>query len=337
MPGTGTLERLLGAAIGAEPAATLTATIEIHPTLLAAEGETVSAAICAQALALMLFDDLLARVPSGRAYVDRVVAAGGKVTFDHGALRTVKWKETGALPAGDAAFARILEPLGYAVADVYPLERINMTGRAYAHRDLPEAIPQYFVSELHPERFSEDFQAAVTRVLASSRDPVTPEAAALLGRLAETGALALDDAAGLLPVLAGCFARQHDTPALADYETLLAESAEMAWIATEGNAFNHATDRVADVAALAEAERALGHPIKDAVEVSTSGRVRQTAYRAETVRREFAAADGTIVSREVPGSFYEFITRDPLPDGKGLDLGFDAANAQGIFKMTAAR
>ena len=44
------------------------------------------------------------------------------------------------------------------------------------------------------------------------------------------------------------------------------------------------------------------------------------------------------VEREVPGSFYEFITRLPLPpeEGKcGLDLSFDSSNAQAIFKMTA--
>jgi hypothetical protein len=40
----------------------------------------------------------------------------------------------------------------------------------------------------------------------------------------------------------------------------------------------------------------------------------------------------------VNGSFYEFITRLPLPEeeGKhGLDLSFDSSNAQAIFKMTA--
>jgi len=130
-----------------------------------------------------------------------------------------------------------------------------------------------------------------------------------------------------------------------DYELLLAESAEMAWISTEGNAFNHATDRVKDVDAVAERQRALGRPIKDKVEVSASGRVRQTAFRAATVRREFITADGR-VSREVPGSFYEFITRDEVhPAGAAndpvqqprLDLAFDAGNATGIFGMTAAR
>ncbi|MCZ6609250.1 MAG: DUF1338 domain-containing protein, partial [Alphaproteobacteria bacterium] len=44
---------------------------------------------------------------------------------------------------------------------------------------------------------------------------------------------------------------------------------------------------------------------------------------------------GRPVSSEVPGTFYDFKSRDTLTDGSGLDLGFDAGNAQGIFKMTA--
>jgi hypothetical protein len=50
--------------------------------------------------------------------------------------------------------------------------------------------------------------------------------------------------------------------------------------------------------------------------------------------RRFRHADGTSTTREVPGSFFEFITRDFLPEG-GLDLTFDAGNAQGIFRMTS--
>jgi hypothetical protein len=330
------LFRLLASCIGAPRARRLFATINVHPRLGEEPGETVSPAVLAQALTMILFDDLLERVPTGRAYVDAVLAEGRKVTFDHGALRTVKGLRTGALPGGNEAFARILEPLGYGVAAVYPLDRIAMTGRAYTHRDWPQQIPQFFVSELHPERFSPGFQKAVDRVLETSRDPVTPEGAALLAELNTESALALHEAARLLAVLAGCFARQHEPPTLSDYEILLAESPAMAWIATEGNIFNHATDRVADVSALAKTERRAGHPIKDSVETSSNGRFRQTAYRAAMVERVFLDQRGSPVSREVPGSFYEFISRDLLPDGSGLDLGFDAGNAQGIFKMTAA-
>jgi hypothetical protein len=139
----------------------------------------------------------------------------------------------------------------------------------------------------------------------------------------------------LVGVLVNCFTRRHAIPSLDDYEILLAESAEMAWISTEGNAFNHATDRVADIEPLVQAQRDAGRAVKKAVEISRSGRVRQTAFLADKVERSFIR-NGQSISHIVPGSFFEFIERDPLPDGSGLDLSFDTGNAQGIFKMTAA-
>ena len=79
--------------------------------------------------------------------------------------------------------------------------------------------------------------------------------------------------------------------------------------------------------------------MKAKVEVSSSGRVRQTALRADSVLRQFRDEQGGTVARQVPGSFYEFISRDnmldPVSGQTRLDLGFDAGNAQGIFKMTA--
>jgi hypothetical protein len=280
------------------------------------------------------------RVPTGRAYVGECVAAGRKVVFDHGALRTVALAGMGSLPAGHGGIGRILEPLGYRVASLYPLERLGMTGRAYTHEDLPEDLPQFFVSELHPQRFSAKFQAAVARITATSRDPLTSAHLQLLEELRVAGELPLGKATQLLPALAFCFGRHHGTPLLADYETLLAESAEMAWISTEGNAFNHATDRVPDLASVVVEQRRLARPLKDKIEVSGSGRVRQTAFRADIVTREFTGADGRTVTRNVPGSFYEFIQRelmkDELSGTRRLDLAFDSGNAQGIFKMTAA-
>ena len=71
------------------------------------------------------------------------------------------------------------------------------------------------------------------------------------------------------------------------------------------------------------------------MEVSASGRVRQTAHRAHLAPRLLDDGEGGAVSVDVPTSFFEFISRAPLPDTGALDLGFDAANAQGIFAMTA--
>jgi hypothetical protein len=334
------LERLLTDLLGAPRCGGLFDEIAVHPPLRAATGARVPRAVLAQALNMALFDGLLARVPAARERVDEVVRRGGRIFFDHGALRTVATPFPNALPGGFAAFARILEPLGYRVSNVYPLARISMTGRSFTHEDFPEEIAQFFVSELHLAGFSTGFQSAAQRVLATSRDPLTPAAQERLSLLAREHGLDYADALTLLRDLVPCFGRQHAPPALTDYEALLGESAEKAWIATEGHTFNHVTERVGDVAAVAEEQKRLGRPMKDAVEISRSGRVRQTAYFASLVRRTFVEASGRPVAREVPGSFYEFIERALIPAVGGgcdrLDLGFDSGNAQGIFRMTAA-
>ena len=305
---------------------------------LSPAGEQASRLELAQALNMLLFEKLLREVRDAEAYVSDAMAAGERMHFDHGALRTVLADHTGLLPAGVEVIVRILRPLGYVKNGLYPLERLRMTGHTYGHADAPEDIAQFFVSELHAERFSPEFQAAVARVVGTSLDPLDADAKALLAQLEQAGHLPMAAAQGLLPVLLSCFERQHELPSLADYELLRAESAEMAWIATEGNVFNHATDRVADVEAVARRQRDLGRPMKDKIEVSRNGRVRQTAYRACTVVRPMRNEHGQVVQKSVPGSFYEFISRARYVDEHGverLDLSFDSGNAQGIFKMTA--
>ncbi len=330
------IQTLLSALLGTHKTQNLSALMKIPQRFNEWEDELVSRAELAQALNMALFSGILDRVPSGMAYTSEVAARGAKVMLDHGALRTVRWFDLGQLPPGEAAITRVLRPLGFRLNGVFPLARLKMTGRSYAHLDDAENISQFFVSELHPERFSEDFQAAVSRVLGNSIDPLTPAAVCLLNELERDAYLSMAQAKILLPILVSCFERQHAIPSLLDYEILRADSAEMAWIATEGNVFNHATDRVADVFVLAEQQRALGRAMKANVEVSSSGRIKQTALKADPVTRQFVGAGGELIEREVPGSFYEFITRDFMNEGecKKLDLGFDASNAQGIFKMT---
>lgn len=333
------VEALLERLVGPEKTVLLFKTLNMPSILADFEPGHVTRAELAQAMNMALFEGLLARSPNGRAYTDEALGNGGSVYFDHGALRTVRAPNNGALPAGEAAFTRILRPLGFRQSGRYPLDRLKMVGRAYAQEDAPDEIAQFFVSELYPERFSEAFQQAVTNVVSTSKDPLTPLAVSQLWELERDGSLPLDTAHALLPVIVGAFERQHDIPNETDYEVLLAESAEMAWIATEGNAFNHATDRVDDVFALSDAEKAKGRPMKPEVERSRSNRVFQTAYRADIVARRFRTANGDTVTRQVPGSFYEFITRkreyDKATHKWVTDLRFDAGNAQGIFKMTA--
>lgn len=296
----------------------------------------VTRAQFAAAMNVVLFADLLDRVPSGAAYVEDVRSRGETVCFDHGAIRTVALLtgDTGALPRGELAFRRILEPLGYEDAALYPLPALRMTGRAYRHRDFPETIPQFFVSELHVDQFDAEFAEAAARVFGASRDPLDADAKAVLDRFSAGESVSHEDAVRVLPKIVGAFDRQHDQPTIEDYAILKNASKEAAWIATEGNAFNHATDRVANVVQLADDQKGVGRPMKEKVEFSRTGRVRQTAFRADMVERGFVTATGEEQRMMVPGSFYEFISRDIDPDTGALDLSFDSGNATGIFHMT---
>ena len=163
------LAALLAVALPESDVTGLVRLMNLPPVLAITTPGTVNRAELAQAMNMALFAGLLERVPTGRAYTDDLAHTQTRVQFDHGALRTVRWAESGALPPGEAAFTRILKPLGFVLNGTYPLDRIKMTGRSYMHVDAPDEIAQYFVSELHPERFSSEFQQAVTNVIGTRK------------------------------------------------------------------------------------------------------------------------------------------------------------------------
>lgn len=328
---------LIAAFVG-DRAPTLLETLDLDTALAAASDErNVSRIGFAAALNAVLFDRLIERVPTGASFVADQCARGHRIAFDHGALRTVRFETgpTGELPAGQEALTRILEPLGYRLAGVYPLPLLKMTGRAWVHEELPEHLPQFFISELHVEQFDAPFAAVAQRVFGASKDPLDRFARSILDRYSRGEAVPLDDAVAAMGMIVSAFGRQHPIPDEADYAFLLGRSAEAAWISTEGNAFNHATSRVDDIDAEAGRQRSRGLPVKDQIEISRTGRVRQTAFRADPVTRRFKDG-GDVVERQVPGSFYEIISRDVDPSTGRLDLSFDSGNATGIFQMTKA-
>lgn len=327
-----TLFRLLATVIGQARATWALTTLAIDPALAGAE-EKPNRAHIAMALNAALFVDLIDRVPTAGHYVSAMRERGEAIAFDHGALRTIEG-DCGALPPGYGAFARFLQPLGYDVRGVYPLPALTMTGRALVQRDFPETIPQFFVSELHVAELPEQAHRAAENVFGASIDPLGVVEWSALDALAREGECFMTEAAAILRGALRAFARQHPVPAWRDYEILLEHSKEAAWIATEGNAFNHATTRVPDVIQLAHQLKNAGYPLKPSVEVSQNGRVRQTAILADKVSRAFRMPDGSEAMKDVPGSFYEFISRDIDPATGTLDLTFDSGNATGIFAVT---
>jgi len=336
MPSVQPLFSLIAATVGQPAADWLASHVEV-PQGLASFAWTDSAihrAWLAEALGLCLFHTLVEAVPDGRRYVEEQAQNGRKVRFDHGAFRTIDWHVNGELPRGRQAFTRILEPLGFVDVRTYALTKLHVTGWAFRQMDLPEDIAQFFVAEFHPGRLSETFQDTVSRVLGSSRDPLDSKHLSILKRLHATRHCSLAEATQLLPALCRAFGRQHGVVREADYRQLLSESETMAWFATEGNRFNHLTDRVDDLHAVVQEQLRLDRPIKDSIEVSTSGRVMQTAYKSCTVSRELLDDQGRLQTHQVPGSFVEFIARKIDPETGRIDLNFDSNNAQGIIKMT---
>jgi len=334
------LSWLIRSLLGDRAADDILGTLHIDRAFLIESAGDVSRGVFAMALNAVLFAELLSRVPTGAAYVADRRRQGERIVFDHAALRTVRLgaAPTGALAPDSGSFASMFEPLGYHLTGTHPLDKQRMTMRVYTHREFPECLPQFFVSELHVERFSREFQAAAARVFGTSGDPLTIAEHAALAEFADQGRCSMRLAVPAMREIVAAFGRPRDPPALADYRLLLAESAEGAWLATEGSALHHAADRVSDVAMTACAQRSLGRPVRTGIETSAAGTVRQTSFKADPVRRMFRADDGSQVEMTVPGSCYEFISRDVVtgPDGRTrLDLRFDNRAAQGVFKMTA--
>jgi hypothetical protein len=271
------LPALVATQLGRARADALVDGLIVHPALLQ-PGDDASRAVIAQALAAVLFDDLLGRVPTAATYAEARWADGERLHLDHAAVRTVVGVTCGELAQGQAGVARILRPLGYAADE---------TDGTWRHLDLPDDIPHYLVGEFHADRLSEPFTAAAGRVVGSSRDPLTGLAQVHLDRLASDGHLPRNPAESLLGELVAAFARHHAPPTLADYETLLAESDEMAWIATEGTTWHHAAVR-------ADADET--HP-------------------PALVERSFKVGERATETRMVPGSSFELVRRGPASAG----------------------
>ena len=84
------VQRLVADMLGIDQASRVLARVLVEPSLLA-DSADVSRASFAAALNLVLFADLLDRVPTGAAYVEDQAAKGVPICFDHSALRTIRF------------------------------------------------------------------------------------------------------------------------------------------------------------------------------------------------------------------------------------------------------
>jgi hypothetical protein len=266
-----------------------------------------------------------------RAMIDAgIIQSPDEIENDHIAFRTM-----GVPNLGLASFEKIFSHYGYEKRDEFNFIEKKLTAFWYS----PPAgenqnLPRIFVSELRVDELSDEAQ----RIIRTYTDTITSD---------PVDALDLDDASAV-----DRFLHQPlwQTPTLADYQTLLAESEYAAWVIYNRYYLNHFTISVHNlkpgyntidtfVAFLADRGFRL-NSAGGTIKVSPDGGLRQASTVAQMIDAEFAGGD----TFRIAGSYVEFAERRVLPEFQLLPAdqitrahrreGFETGNADKIFEST---
>ena len=247
--------------------------------------------------------------PQAQKIHQLLTGRGDRVINDHIALRTFRHDKLGI-----DATARLFEKHGYSARDEYDFPEKKLYARHYEIDD-PE-LPKVFISELKLEECSRGLRDVINS-LTRQVDPY----------------VLADDAL----VIGGCpwHPVLHDT-----YELLRKESEYAAWMAAFGFRANHFTvfvnalDSFDSLAELNELLKENGFELNDAggeIKGSPEDLLEQSSTRAAPCPVTFADT-----TDEIPGCYYEFAYRHPMPSGE-LFPGFVARSADKIFESTDHR
>jgi len=262
----------------------------------------------------MTLDDLLKKLWDDYADINQqageihalLEARGDRVINDHIAFRTYNIPNIGI-----DALAKSFLSLGYEPKGEYDFVAKKLNARHYEHAD--ETKPKVFISELRLEEFSEDLQSIVK---------------GLAGQVSEAEIDRPDfPVSGLL----------WDKISLETYEQLKNESEYVAWVAVFGFRANHFTVFVNHLKSVKSLEELNAFLKQSGVTLNSSGgEIKGTPKDL----LEQSSTMGTPIDVELsdkkekmPGCYYEFARRYPMPDGK-LFNGFITQSADKIFEST---
>ena len=273
------------------------------------------------------------RVPDVQNIINAMLDAGiiqspDAIENDHIAFRTM-----GVPHLGLASFEKIFMHYGYEKRDSFNFIEKKLTAYWYAP-PLGKNLPRIFASELRVDELSPEAQ----RIIHKYTDTVTSDPAEALG---------LDDADAVDQFL---HQPLWQTPTLADYKALLAESEYAAWVIYNRYYLNHFTISVhnlkpgyntaADFVAFLENRGFRLNSAGGTIKVSPDGGLRQASTVAQMIDAEFAGGD---IFR-IAGSYVEFAERRVLPQFEHLEPnqigrqhrreGFETGNADKIFEST---
>jgi hypothetical protein len=239
--------------------------------------------------------------------VHNLLGSGSDVINDHVAYRTFNIEKVGL----DKLAAHLIK-LGYKECGEYHFEAKKLYAKHFEHADSTQ--PKVFISELLVEKFPEDVQAIIHKLVDQ-----LPEEAISAENFLYSG-------------------KQWDV-SYADYQTLLAESEYAAWMAAWGYRANHFTvsiNHLADFESIDAVNSTLKaggfklNAVGGEIKGDASVMLEQSSTMADAAPVAFS--DQTV---EIPSCFYEFAKRYPLANGE-LYTGFVAASADKIFESTNA-
>lgn len=253
-----------------------------------------------------MWEDYLTLNPDARKIHDLFAGLNdGVVINDHIALRTFNNDKVGL-----DRIARPFLEAGYQPKGDYRFDTKKLTARHFEHSD-PE-LPKVFISELRVEELSEEARVTIN------------------GLIDQVDVRDLDKDIF-------CYSGRHWDISFTTYSQLLNESEYAAWVSAFGYRPNHFTVSVNHLQSHDNLETLNQLLLDEGFSLNDSGGLikgspdvflEQSSTMANRVAVDFS--DRTV---EIPGCFYEFALRYPLPDGT-LYQGFVAASADRIFEST---
>lgn len=278
------------------------------------------------------------RVPDVQNIIGAMLDAGiiqspDEIENDHIAFRTM-----GVPNLGLASFEKIFMHYGYEKRDPFNFVEKKLTAYWYSP-PAGQNLPRIFASELRVNELSNEAQRIIHQYTDRNGGPsITSDPA---------DALDLDDADAV-----DRFLHQPlwQTPTLADYKTLLAESEYAAWVIYNRYYLNHFTisvhnlrpgyNTIDEFVAFLESRGFRLNSAGGTIKVSPDGGLRQASTVAQLIDAKFAGGD----KYRIAGSYVEFAERRVLPQFRDLPAnqigrqhrreGFETGNADKIFEST---
>lgn len=231
----------------------------------------------------------------------------GSVINDHIALRTFNIDKV--------SLDKIAKPFldaGYQSVDDYQFPAKKLYAKYYQHSD--DTLPKVFISELKVEELPEHCQDIIK---------------ALVSQVSED----------LVSQQGFCYSGRPWDVSREQYQKLASESEYASWVAAHGFRPNHFTVSINHLSSHPDIQSVNQLLLDNGYAMNTSGGLikgspdvllEQSSTLAKEVNVSFT--DGIL---KVPGCYYEFALRYPMPDGQ-LYQGFVAASADKIFESTDA-